>query len=242
MWKERKSFWSAERWGDEAAFIIPYYGYSTMERAVRQGEVVVGKTRARMLSCIPEATHGNHFMFVDLHSEGLPHYFEGCCVTKHIYAKPVIISAVKEHTAGREFVLASTDAGRAKWVESLANEMHVGASFVLKRRKSGAETELAAVAAHVEGKHVCIYDDMIRTGGSLITAAKAYREAGATSISAFATHGVLPGPSLDRLRDSGFFQHIVCTNSHPRAVELQDDFLRVRSIADILVAGLSTGF
>jgi ribose-phosphate pyrophosphokinase len=160
-------------------------------------------------------------MFVDLHSEGLPHYFEGCCVTKHIYAKPVIISAVKEHTAGREFVLASTDAGRAKWVESLANEMHVGASFVLKRR---------------------IYDDMIRTGGSLITAAKAYREAGATSISAFATHGVLPGPSLDRLRDSGFFQHIVCTNSHPRAVELQDDFLRVRSIADILVAGLSTGF
>jgi ribose-phosphate pyrophosphokinase len=223
-------------------FIVPYYGYSTMERAVKPGEIVTAKTRARLLSLIPEATHGNHFIFLDLHSEGLPHYFEGCSVTKHLYAKCVIIDAIRHQMKDTEFVLASTDAGRAKWVESLANEMHVGASFVLKRRISGDKTELAAVAAHVEGKHVCVYDDMIRTGGSLITAAKAYMDAGAKSISAYATHGVLPGDSLERLRYSNLFQHIVCTNSHPRAVQLEGDFLRVTSIADILVAGLATGF
>lgn len=225
--------------------IIPYFGYSTMERAVKPGEVVTAKTRTRLLSTIPETTHGNHFMLLDLHAEGIPHYFEGCCVTKHIYAKSVITKAIRERMQGGEFVLASTDAGRAKWVESLANDMQVGASFVLKRRISDTKTELAAVAAHVENKHVCLYDDMIRTGGTLITAAKAYLDAGAKDVSAFATHGVLPGDSLKRLQDSGMFKTVVCTNSHPRAVELATtagNFLQVTSVADILVKGLSMGF
>ncbi len=221
--------------------IIPYFGYSTMERASKRGEVVTAKTRARLLSAIPEASEGNHILLLDLHSEGLQYYFEAGVVTKHLYAKPVIIEALATY-APRQFVLGSTDAGRAKWVESLAYEMHVGASFVLKRRLSATETELAAVSAHVEGMHVCLYDDMIRTGSTLITAAKAYLDAGATSVSAFATHGVLPGDSLQKLKSSKLLQTIVCTNSHPAALGLEDDFLHVVSIADILVTGLSTGF
>jgi ribose-phosphate pyrophosphokinase len=221
--------------------IVPYFGYSTMERAVKPGEVVVGKTRARLLSQIPETTHGNHIMLLDLHSEGLPHYFEGCVVTKHIYAKSIIIDAIREH-APKNFVLGSTDAGRAKWIESLANDMGVDASFVLKRRLSGSDTEVVAVNAHVSGKHVVLYDDMIRTGGTLISAAKAYIDAGAIGVSAFATHGVFPGDSLARLKSSGLFETMVCTNSHPRAVSLKNEFLHVVSIADILVTGLSKGF
>ena len=79
-------------------------------------------------------------------------------------------------------MLACTDAGRAKWVESLANEMGVPASFVFKRRLDGSETEVTGVSAQTSpASSVVIYDDMIRTGGSLIAAARAYRDAGAVS-------------------------------------------------------------
>jgi ribose-phosphate pyrophosphokinase len=85
---------------------------------------------------------------------------------------------------------------------------------------------------------VVIYDDMIRTGGSLIGAARAYRDAGATAIDAIATHGVFPGDALAKLRASGLFGRIVTTDSHPRAVGLAGDFLVVDSTADLFVQHL----
>ena len=85
-----------------------------------------------------------------------------------------------------------------------------------------------------------IYDDMIRSGGTLLAAAKALREAGAREIAAVATHGVLPGNALQRLRDSGLFSAIVCTDSHPRARELQSDFLSVQSVSGLLAGHLQS--
>ncbi len=62
---------------DSLSLIIPYFGYSTMERAVKEGEVVTAKSRARLLSSIPRSNKGNKIYLFDLHTEGLPHYFEG---------------------------------------------------------------------------------------------------------------------------------------------------------------------
>lgn len=213
--------------------ILPYFGYSTMERSVKSGEVVTAKNRARLLSSIPPAVMGNRIVMMDLHAEGLSYYFEGGVVPFHLYAKDVILTGIRSMAQGN-FVLGSTDAGRAKWVESLANDLGVEGAFVFKRRIDGRTTELTAMNARVEGVQVILYDDMIRTGGSLINAAKAYLGAGATSVSAIATHGVLPEDSLQRLQDSGIFQRIMVTDTHPRSVELQNGFLEVRSVAEIL--------
>nr|MBA3538359.1 ribose-phosphate pyrophosphokinase [Deltaproteobacteria bacterium] len=136
-----------------------------------------------------------------------------------------------------------TDAGRAKWVESLANDLGVGAAFVYKRRLEGDSTEVTGVSAQVAGKRVVIYDDMIRTGGSLINAAKAYRDAGAIAIDAIATHGLFPGDSLATIQATGLFGKIVVTDSHPSAVALaergsRDGFLEVSSTAALLVEHL----
>lgn len=217
--------------------VLPFFGYSTMERAVRPGEVVVAKTRARLLSAVPPASEGNTAVLLDLHSEGIPHYFEGSITTRHVYAKSVILEAVRA-MGGAGSVLGSTDAGRAKWVESLANDLAMDAAFVFKRRVSGNETEISAMMASVSGQHVIIYDDMIRTGGSLVGAAKAYLDAGATRISAIATHGIFVDDSLERLRDSGLFEHLVATDSHPRAHALADEGLQVLPLAPVLVAPL----
>lgn len=221
--------------------IVPYFGYSTMERAVHPGEVVTAKARARLLSAIPQAPNGNRVVLMDLHSEGLSHYFEGGIVPRHLYAKAVVLEACKD-MGGKNFVLASTDTGRAKWVESLANDMGVDAAFVSKRRIDGNKTEITAMNASVKGAHVIIYDDMIRTGGSLINAAQAYLNAGAVRISAIATHGVLPGNSLDRIVDSGLFESLVVTDTHPRTQEIEAPILRKVTVAGLFATYIKEHF
>lgn len=221
--------------------IVPYFGYSTMERAIKSGEIVTAKTRARLLSAIPAAAMGNRLALLDLHSSGITHYFEDHIRTTHLYAKTATMAAIREH-GGQDFVLACTDAGRAKWVESLANDMGVTAAYVFKRRISGSETAVSGISAEVKGRRVVIYDDMIRSGSSLLGAAEAYLAAGATEISAVTTHGLFPGQALIKLRDSGLLSKVSATDSHPRVVELakDSDFLHVAPISGILLDYLET--
>ena len=214
------------------SLVMPFFGYSTMERSVRFGEVVTAKTRARLLSSIPMASRGTQVFMLDLHVEAIAHYFEGGIRPVHIYGKSLVTAAARR-LGGGDFVLACTDAGRAKWVESLANDLNVAAAFVYKRRHD-EQTEVTGVSAQVSGKRVVIYDDMIRTGGSLLNAARAYREAGAVAIDAIATHGLFPGDSLARIEASGLLGRIVVTDSHPHAVALQGRFLEVESTAALL--------
>ncbi|HEX9982244.1 MAG TPA: ribose-phosphate diphosphokinase [Thermoanaerobaculia bacterium] len=214
--------------------VVPWFGYATSERAVKPGEAVIAKTRARIFSSIPRAKFGNEILLLDLHSEGIPHYFEGSIRPFHVYAKP-LIQATARDLAGGPFVLGSTDAGRAKWVESLANDLGVPAAFVYKRRLGPAATEVSAISANLQGETVVIYDDMIRTGGSLMGAARAYREAGAGRIAAIATHGVFPGDALSRINASGLFSAVACTDSHPRARDLAGEGLRVESVAALFL-------
>lgn len=219
------------------SLVIPYFGYSTMERSVREGEIVTAKNRARLLSSIPLASRGTQVFLLDLHVSSIAHYFEGGIRPIHVYAKDLVTTAARR-SGGDEFVLASTDAGRAKWVESLANDLGVQPAFVYKRRVSGSETHVTGVSAQVRGKNVVIYDDMIRTGGSLISAAQAYQDAGAARISAVATHGLFPGDSLARIQATGLFSQVTTTDSHPRAVALRSSYLHVDSTAALLAEHL----
>ncbi|MGN6185178.1 MAG: ribose-phosphate diphosphokinase [Thermoanaerobaculia bacterium] len=220
--------------------VCPYFGYSTMERAVMHGEAVMAKNRARILSSIPRAKLGNQIVLLDLHSEGIPHYFEGTIRPFHVYAKPIIVETARE-LAGDSFVLGSTDAGRAKWVESLANDLHVPAAFVFKRRVSGRETEVTAVSTSLAGETVVIYDDMIRTGGSLINAARAYRDAGAGTLIAIATHAVFPDDAIDRILATKLFAKIAVTNSHRNARGLESRGVIVKDVAPLFVPFLRRG-
>jgi len=218
------------------SMVIPFFGYSTMERSVKLGEIVTAKTRARLLSSIPMASRGTQVFLLDLHVAAIAHYFEGGIRPIHMYGKSLVVAAARR-LGGDDFVLACTDAGRAKWVESLANDLNVAAAFVYKRRHDDA-TEVTGVSAQVRGKRVVIYDDMIRTGGSLLGAAKAYRDAGAVAIDAVATHGLFPGESLAKLEQSGLLGRIIVTDSHPRAVALHNHFLEVDSTASLLTEHL----
>lgn len=217
--------------------IIPYFGYSTMERAAEVREVVTAKTRANLLSGLPRTSMGNRFLLMDLHTEGIPYYFEGAVLPIHIHCRSVIVAAAHE-VAGNNFILGCTDAGRAKWVQNLANEMQVNAAFLLKRRISGEDTEITSINADVKGKKVIIYDDMIRSGSSLINAGKTYKNAGAAEMYVITTHGLFIEDGLQKLKKSGLFEYIICTDTHPNAVDMESDFLKVKSVSSLLATEL----
>jgi len=221
------------------SIVMPYFGYSTMERAVHRGEIVTAKNRARLVSSIPPCEAGTRIFLFDLHTDGVEFYFDDAHVTHHVYGAPIITAAMKAIVPSGELVVGATDAGRAKWVESLARSLGVQPAFVYKKRDgdSGA-VSLSGINADVRGREVIVYDDMIRTGSSLVQAGRAYLDAGATRIHALSSHLVLPPGALDRIRDSGVFSTVAGTDSHPGSQQLASAANTVWSIADLMVRAI----
>ena len=221
------------------ALMMPYFGYSTMERAVRPGEVVTAKTRARLISAIPPCDGGMRVFLFDLHTDGIELYFGDSHITHHLYGAPLITAAIRRRMGDRPFVLGATDAGRAKWVQSLAHTLGVEPAFVYKRRDpDNGSLGITGINADVRGKEVMVYDDMIRTGSSLLQAGRAYLAAGASAVHAIASHLVLPGGSLDKLRAAGVFQSISGTDSHPGSQQLTGVEGAVTSVANLMARAL----
>ena len=219
---------------------IPYFGYSTMERAVKSGEVVGAKIRARLISAIPQAAMGNEIYLLDLHSEGIPYYFEGNATVFHLYAKDLILKLIQKSVPeNTEYVLGSTDAGRAKWIESLAKDLNVNPAFVYKRRTSGNDTSVTGINADVNDKHVVIYDDMIRSGGSIIQASEAYKKAGAKSVSLITTHALFTSSDksinqvVDEIMTKTNATALYFTDSHPNALKVNHKLTLFLSVTNI---------
>ncbi|TSC82136.1 MAG: ribose-phosphate pyrophosphokinase [Parcubacteria group bacterium Gr01-1014_20] len=194
-------------------FVIPFFGYSTMERAKLPGEVVTAKTCMRFLSSIPNTRGGNTFLFLDLHNEGLVHYMEGDCLRFETYAESTILTAIRQLGLS-DFIFGSADLGRPKWIRTYAK--HFGVSIVLVDKGREFEiTKVNAVIGNPAGKTVIIYDDMIRGGSSLIDAANAYLGHNAKDVYAVVSHLALNDESVVRKLEASPIVKIIGTNSHP---------------------------
>lgn len=100
-----------------------------MERAVHPGEIVSAKTNICMMSSIPSSGLGNVFMLLDLHVEGLLHYFEGPCVRVELYAEQILLDGIKA-LGLTDFMFASADLGRPKWVWTTSSMTSFSSIFV----------------------------------------------------------------------------------------------------------------
>lgn len=212
--------------------VIPYFGYSTMERAVKEGEVVTAKNIANLISSIPQAPLGNFVYMMDLHSLGTQYYFENTIHPVHLTSWSVIKNMISQF--GQDVVLASTDMGRAKWIEKMGNELHLETAYIMKKRISGSKTEVVALNAEVKDKNIVIFDDMIRSGTSLIHAAEAYKNAGAKDVYVITVHGIFVSGALQKLKSCGYIKKILCTNTHLNAHQIQDDFVKVYDISTVI--------
>lgn len=194
-------------------FVVPFYGYSTMERAVLPGEIVTAKENARMLSVIPNHGLGNTFLLLDLHAPEIIHYFEGNDLRFELESMDLLVKEIKKLKL-KDPIFASADLGRPLWIESLAKTFNTDIAFISKTR-SFEETKVQAVIGDVKGKCVILYDDMVRSGGSLIKAAQAYTDQGAKEIYAVISHLALTEPKIVKDLENSIIKKVITTNSHP---------------------------
>lgn len=194
-------------------FVIPFFGYSTMERAVLSGEAVVAKINARRLSEIPNSGRGNVFLLLDLHVSGILHYFEGDCLRYELSAAELFCQAISELKLNN-FVFGTADLGKTRWGEVLADKFKTDLVFIRKARQFG-KTKVLDVIGEVAGKTVVIYDDMTRSGGTLLEAVKAYRARGAAKVYAVLSHLALTGEKAAAKLEKSGLEKIITTNSHP---------------------------
>ena len=207
--------------------VIPYLGYSTMERAKRGSfEIPKGVTRTRQIF----RARPDFVAFVDLHSEAVLHAHGGEISTKHIWTGELMVEKLRKMDLG-EFVLVSPDYGFSKQVAKLASLLKCSHTAADKDRYDTDKTIVSQVSSVVKGKTAVICDDMIRTGGSIIQTAERCMDAGATGIVVLATHLVMAGDARRSFLNSSITK-VIGSDSYPGRVS--DDLLEVFSLAPLL--------
>jgi ribose-phosphate pyrophosphokinase len=216
--------------------VIPCYGYARQDRKAENREPITAKLVANMFA----AAGANRLMSVDLHSGQIQGFFDG--PVDHLTAMPVLIDYIRENLPD-DLVVVSPDAGRVKVAERYTNVLQADLAIVHKRRVKGKMNTVEAVeiVGEVEGRTCVLIDDMIDTGGTLCAAAEQLIARGASEIYALATHGVLSGPAIDRIKNS-VITKVIVTNTLPLGPEKLIDKIEVLSVAKILAETIDAVF
>ena len=209
--------------------VLPYYGYARQDRKDVGRVPISAKLVADLLS-----TAGAHrVLALDLHAAQIQGFFN--IPVDHLHAGPVINEYIRAlNIPQNDLVVLSPDEGSIK--KALLHQKKLGGAIAVvdKRRSSATETKQAnLIGSSLEGKVAVIFDDMISTAGSAVGAAHVAKRNGAREIYACATHAVLCGPAIERLRDAPIRQ-IVVTDSIPVPPNKQLDNLTVLSVARLL--------
>ena len=219
--------------------VCPFYGYARQDRKSDGREPIT----ARLIADLFKAAGAKRMVSIDLHSGQIQGFFEG--PVDHLTAMPVLEKYVRQH-ARKEVVIVSPDAGRVKVAERFAQhlaDMNADVAFINKRRPKNTTNVAVAkeVIGEVEGRLCILADDMIDTGGTIVSAADLLMARGATEVWAMATHGVLSGPAIERLEKS-VISRVVLTNTLPLPKEKQIAKIEVLSVAKILAEALAAVF
>ena len=209
--------------------VLPYYGYARQDRKDVGRVPITAKLAADLIS----TAGADRVLTLDLHAAQIQGFFD--IPVDHLYASPVICDFVRSlRIPSQELVVLSPDEGSVK--KALMYQKKIGGAIAIvdKRRSSATEVKQAnLIGASVSGKVVVIFDDMISTAGTLVGAAHVARGEGAREVYACATHGVLCGDAISRLRDAPIKQ-IVVTDSIPIPPNKQLPNLLVLSVAPLL--------
>ncbi len=151
----------------------------------------------------------------------------------HLFAAPVLLDYMKNQFSD-EIVMVSPDAGGVERTRAFAKRLGAGLAIIDKRRARPNESQVMHLIGDVKGKTAIILDDMVDTAGTLCKAAEAILEHGAKEVHGCATHPVLSGPAVERIRDS-VLKSLIVTNTIPLREEAQAlDKIKVLSVSNLL--------
>lgn len=215
--------------------VIPYLGYSTMERAKPDsGEIPKGITRTRQIF----RARPDYVAFLDLHSESVMHAHTGEVRTRHLWTERVAAEKIKEMRL-ENIVLVSPDYGFSKRVARLAGLLDCPHTAANKDRYDVDKTIVGQLSSAVRGRTAIICDDMIRTGGSMLQTVDRCYQAGAVGVMIMATHLVLAGGARERFIEKGI-GCIIGADTYPGTAS--DELLQIYSVAPVIADELKSYF
>jgi len=209
--------------------VIPYFGYSRQDRKDSGRVPITAKLTANLIT----KAGASRVLALDLHAAQIQGFFD--LPVDHLYAAPILDEYFQSLSLATDrLVVVSPDEGSIK--RALQHQEHLGGALTIvdKRRSSALQTRQAnLIGGPIEGKVALVFDDMITTAGSIVGAVNVVKSHGAAEIYVSATHAVLCGPAMTRLREAPI-KEIVVTNSIPPDASRSLPNMKVISVAPLL--------
>jgi ribose-phosphate pyrophosphokinase len=218
--------------------VTPYYPYSRQDKKHRGREPI----SARLVADLLERAGADRIMSVDLHTAQIQGFFDG--PVDHLFALPLLADYVEAKYAAAKFTVVAPDSGRLRVAERWTDRLGgCPLAFIHKTRDPLKPNEVVAhrVVGDVAGRSCILVDDMIDTGSTVVSAARQLKDAGAADVIIVATHGILSGPAIDRLKNAPI-NEVVLTNTLPIPPERQIDGMTVLSIAPLIARAIREVF
>jgi ribose-phosphate pyrophosphokinase len=213
--------------------VIPYYGYARQDRKSGPRTPISAKLVANLIT----TAGADRVLTVDLHAGQIQGFFD--IPTDNLFATPLLIKDIKERFPGNNLTIVSPDVGGVVRARAIAKRLDADLAIIDKRRERAGISEVMHIIGEVAGTRCILVDDIVDSAGTLCNAAVALKEAGAESVSAYTTHGVLSGGAVARVSASPL-QSLVITDSiqATEAVRVSQT-VRQLSIAPLLAEAMS---
>jgi ribose-phosphate pyrophosphokinase len=208
--------------------VIPYYGYARQDRKVKPRLPISAKLVADLISVA--AT--DRVLCIDLHAGQIQGFFS--IPVDNLFATPVMLEFIRARYGNQPLTIVSPDAGGVERSRAYAKRLDATLAIVDKRREAANVAEVMNIIGDVEGRTCIVVDDIVDTAGTLTEAARALKDAGASTVSAAITHPVLSGPAIKRINESPLAE-LVVTDTVPLREDAKNcEALHVVSIAPLL--------
>jgi len=176
--------------------VLPYYGYARQDRKSGPRTPISAKLLANLIT----VAGADRVLTIDLHAGQIQGFFD--IPTDNLFAAPVFIADIKNRYKNGKLMIVSPDVGGVVRARALARRLDADLAIIDKRRQQAGISEVMNIIGDVSGRHCIMVDDIVDSGGTLCNAAKALIEAGAISVDAYVTHGVLSGGAVSRIASS----------------------------------------
>ncbi|MBP2461673.1 MULTISPECIES: ribose-phosphate pyrophosphokinase [unclassified Rhizobium] len=208
--------------------VLPYFGYARQDRKAGPRTPISAKLVANLIT----EAGANRVMTLDLHADQIQGFFD--IPTDNLYAVPILARDVKEHYDLNNVMVVSPDVGGVVRARALAKRLGCQLAIVDKRRERAGESEVMNVIGDVTGKDCLLIDDIVDSGGTLCNAAEALLKNGATSVTAYITHGVLSGGAVARIAASKLKELVITDSIQPTTSVQSAHNIRVITTANLL--------
>ena len=213
--------------------VIPYFGYARQDRKPGPRTPISAKLVANLIT----RAGADRVLTLDLHAGQIQGFFD--IPTDNLFASPVMVRDIKQRFALDKVVVVSPDVGGVVRARGLAKRINAPLAIVDKRRERPGESEVANVIGEVDG-HICILvDDIMDSGGTLLNAADALLEKGASAVYGYISHGVLSGGAVARVNKSNLKELVIPDSIQPTEAVKNSPNIRVLPIANLIGEAIS---